>query len=474
MPDTGETNTDDSAYSQNTENKESNKTAEDLQPVLEDASEATSEDLTEVKTEAVVAGELVKDEPVDIVAARNLIETVAENLKVDERMQSVNESFHDEYLNLLKYLVGEENFNNTEVKNDRELKALLNSYVLDSNKDASNSSKELIEHLNFRKLIIKHLKVTHNINIDSSLFSEREYSMFFYRLKYAARERTVILNRSPDMSDEEKKSAVMAYRANRVLLASRARGEVDDKTFQLQYAKNYSAVYGKEPDSDTVEKALEVIKEILTDNEEEVVEGDPDFEEAVNEVEESIGDTALSIDIDHDSGHAKVHASDEYSFDLKITRDSGSSDFIFFIRDENASGGVVGPFAVGEMAKAIDQRHMDSYLTDKINEISTYNTSIDDVQDEFIVGIASKLLLNADDRGYNFDAKSKDYLDNLAKLIGMKDSEYSDLSLKVEDLDRFLEDESRVNFLRNKLENGDFNSLSELIEEYKVENPSYS
>ena len=59
MPDTGETNTDDSAYSQNTENRESNKTAEDLQPVLEDASKTTSEDLTEVKTEAVVAGELV-------------------------------------------------------------------------------------------------------------------------------------------------------------------------------------------------------------------------------------------------------------------------------------------------------------------------------------------------------------------------------------------------------------------------------
>ena len=455
----------------------SNSTETDLK--LESNSDIVGDGLTEeasvVAEDEVASNLLVKSNmPVDYTAAAKLIDTVEKELKNDEHMRLIDESFDIEYYNLLKFLVGEENFNNTDVKNDLKLKEHLNNYLLSTSLEDKSSPEKLKEHLNLKILIVNYLKDNYQIKLDTSLFAEKEFFIFVSSVNIAAREKAVIISRIPEMSLEQRKQAAIAYRSNRELFMKRARGDIDDETYRKQYAKNYSAVYGKDADEKTIDEAIKILKEVLIEDKEEVTEGDPDFEEAIANVENNISDTNLEIDIDKDSGHAVVKASDEYSYSLKITRTANSNEFIFYIRDESSVDGVVGPFNVDEMAIAIDQRHMDSYLSDQINEISSYSDSINDIKDDSIINIASKVLLNPNARSYIFDDRSIKYLNSLAKLLSLKDSKYTSLSSKIEDLKIFLDNDSSLNYLRNQLENESFTSLSELITSFKADNPDYS
>ena len=375
-----------------------------------------------------------------------------------------------EYEHFLKFLL-QDKFKK-ELLEDNDLRNMFDQYV-----DPSIVREDRIK---LRGDIISSLS-GHGVEIAPItllLSNKSRYAEALYKSKIFFQ---ISLKALPHIKDEEKRKELKtSYIKVAQMNQDYVSGKITQENYRSGYRSNLETTYGdidnpefKKEFAVHVEETVEYLIEYFQDKD-EITEGDPDFKEAVSEIEESIEDTALKIDIDHDSGHAKVIASEEYSFDLKITKDTSSDKFVFYIRDDKAADGIVGPFAAKDVATAVDERHMDNHLSKEIADVSVYNTSVNDLDDDLLIDISSKVLLDAKDRGYSFDEKSKDYLSNLAKLIASKDAKYTDISIKMDDLNVFLKDESRVNFLRNKLENGNFNSLSELIEEYKVENPSYS
>ncbi|MBI2638363.1 hypothetical protein HYW83_02125 [Candidatus Peregrinibacteria bacterium] len=127
-----------------------------------------------------------------------------------------------------------------------------------------------------------------------------------------------------------------------------------------------------------------------------------------------------------------------------------------FIYDENADKGVVGPVDPKEVRAALGNIMIDTYFSEKFREFSTGNTEQDPtkVVDTSLFKIVHALLPDMQERQEELDARQRQFLDNLARLLVAPDHKYVSMPDKVEFLRRLVADpETQANARKFLTEN---------------------
>ncbi|MDA1060585.1 MAG: hypothetical protein O3B47_02215 [bacterium] len=184
-----------------------------------------------------------------------------------------------------------------------------------------------------------------------------------------------------------------------------------------------------------------------TDNGEIVVEDEKTANDALDGTKINSSDFEIEITAD---GKATVKTENDFTVDILVCQDQGG-DFVYYLSDRY-SGEPVRVMSE-DLIDSIDDRQLDAYLSSEITPHIGDEESISDIPDETIVNVAKGLIGDGLGRGYKIDGDNRLVLDNLVKLLLVKDVEYASLEKKIGFLGNFLTTDQNKDSLRRFLLN---------------------
>ncbi len=220
--------------------------------------------------------------------------------------------------------------------------------------------------------------------------------------------------------------------------------------------------YEQDQKNDEFADFLEIpkaVSEIKTEAQDKPILDQSIVKESFNEV------SSAGMDINFSGGNsATVVIDNQLPIDVGVFRDENSNEIVYYLKDNYVDSGVVRVKA-GELLAALDNRHIDSYLSMRVNESSIQHVeSISDVSDESIATVGGKLLGKGSDRSFSFSLDDKRVLDKIAILIVSPDVKYPSFERKMDALKIYLNSKDRIFAARKLLLTGDVVSISSLIE----------
>lgn len=196
-----------------------------------------------------------------------------------------------------------------------------------------------------------------------------------------------------------------------------------------------------------------------------------EIEVAYDEVSTAVVGTGVEIGRGFDGIYVKT--TDGFSLPLNIKKSGVDGKYDFYFQDATANKGLAGPFQAADVAAGTDDRHIDSFLTQKVQDFLNDNSVIAEIPDEDLIHLVKHLIGQGRDRNFSFDDRNLSWLKNLATILVQpdKNENYKSFYKKVEVLNLFVSNESQAAFLRRKLDGSDAKiSVSDLIEEYRSKN----
>lgn len=178
-----------------------------------------------------------------------------------------------------------------------------------------------------------------------------------------------------------------------------------------------------------------------------------DLDLAVSQVR----DLGISVD-SYENSTAKVYFPN-FSVDVSVFKNEETNELVYYLNDEF----VEKPLSVkGEnFLNALDARHLDMFLSDKIGLNLRGTDSVLEISDDQIVSLGEKLIGKGSDRNYRIEGEDKEILSTVAKILILPDPKYLTLAKKIEVINDFLNTEDRLFALKKRIPTA--SSVGELL-----------
>lgn len=170
-----------------------------------------------------------------------------------------------------------------------------------------------------------------------------------------------------------------------------------------------------------------------------------------------VRDLGIKVDILDDSA-AKVHFPN-FSVDVSVFKNERTNELVYYLNDKFAEKSV--PVKKEDFLKALDQRHLDMFLSDKIGLNLPAPDSILEISDEKLIALGEKLIGKGEKRSYRIEGENREILEGIARILVKPDRKYFTLVKKIDVLNDFLTTDDRLFAVKKRLVNA--NSVQELM-----------
>lgn len=200
------------------------------------------------------------------------------------------------------------------------------------------------------------------------------------------------------------------------------------KNEEVNSSFNFDAVAAVSPSGNVDEKPIEVKTEV---------------DLAVSKAR----DLGMQVDTYHNNV-AKVHFPD-FSVDVSLFENEKTHELVYYLNDDFAAAPKV--VKSEDFLDALDQRHLDMFVSDKIGLNLRGADSVLEIADDQIVKLGEKLIGKGVDRNYHIEGRDREVLEAVAKVLIRPDVKYLTLAKKIEALNDFLDTDDRLFAVKRRL-----------------------
>lgn len=171
-----------------------------------------------------------------------------------------------------------------------------------------------------------------------------------------------------------------------------------------------------------------------------------------------------NFEIDTDAkGNASVIIDNDIRVKLVLFKEEGSGDLVYYILDENLSGGPLRVKA-SELLSALYDRHIDG-LFQRFAGSPKFALELSQIPDRDLIRLGNMLLGSGKDKDYELSPDDKMVMEILVKILRNRDPKHSSLQSKVDAINHFLTIASRGAQMRKVLlkEKDNNSSVTEII-----------